>query len=178
MIIAPSGRKYSRDKDGTLMIWYDRGIERNTLILDATYRSYKIWSPDCNNTVQGLASCQEGYSYIASDVNEHYSNPDISKQSKAKLFGDSFLDTRLFYKDVNSGQHNTQCVYEQFSSPEYACGWCFSLDACLPNIQTLVRIFCDAEVIDSLDPTIETHADKALTYQRGGWFSRQAPQFA
>lgn len=178
MITAPSGRKYYREKNGSVMVWKDQGTEHSTLILDSVYRSYKIWSSDCNNSIDGIASCQDGYSYIASDKDEQYSDPKLSSQSLAALFTDEFLDTRFFYRDKHSSKHNTECICKQFSSTEFAAGWCSYLGASLPNIQTLVRIFCDSKVIDSLDPTINAYVDKSLTYRNNGWFSFQIPSFA
>ena len=178
MIIAPSGRKFYREHNGCVMVQNERGIEHSTLILDACYRTYKIQSPDCNNSVDGLSDCQDGYAYIASDKTNQYTDPCLSSQNAAETFTDQFLDTRLFYKDNNSSKHNTDCICKQFSSTEFAAGWCKQYDACLPNIQTLVRLFCDCVIIDSLDPTVQTNKDQSLTYSSGGWFTKHIPCFA
>lgn len=177
MYIAPSGRKYYRADNGSVMVWNQCGKEHATLILDSCYRTYKIQCSD-NSSIVGLSPCMDGYAYIASDKSNQFTDPTLSNQPAASLFTDEFLDSRLFYKDPNTSRHNTNCINRHQQSADFAAGYCYSMNCSLPNIQTLIRLFCDAQTIDMMDPSSATNADRSLTYNDGGWFSQQIPSFA
>lgn len=179
-VTALSGRQYYRNdcNNGTVMCWYDRSNYKETLILDAKFRSYKIWSKR-NET---LLNCgiKDRYGYISSDISNEITNPQLSNQNIiSQIATDQYLDSRLFPKDNNSSNHNTNVIIDKDSdSFDCSAGYCRSVDCDLPNIQTLVRIFCDGPIIDSLDPTIIEYSDRSLTVTNNGWMSNGTIPFA
>lgn len=174
MLISNTGRRFLRHTDGTVMLWKDRGVNRETLILDSVYRQYLKWFSS-NSEIEGLVSCAEGYGYI-NDARETRNNPKSSIQSVLNKIGnDEYLDSRFFYKDVNTSQFNTECIKSKNSSELLASSYCGSLNASLPNLQTLVRIYCDGPIIDQLDSSSKYYPDKSLTVSLGGWFYSDIP---
>ena len=174
MIISKTNRRFLRDTHGTVMCWKDNGVPKETLILDCEFRRYLNWFSD-NVEIPGLQPSNQGYGYIIDTVASK-SNPINSTQlALSEIATDQYLDSRLFYKDENTSKHNTDHISAKNSSKLIAASYCKSIDSCLPNIQTLVRIFCDGSVIDSLDPTIKYNSDMCLSVKSNGWFSSDIP---
>lgn len=175
IIYAPSGRSYYRTMDGTVMRWRCKGIYKETLILDAKYRMYGFWSDNCINT-PGLVSSKEGYGYIKSDYINQFTNPIDSRQNNICAYAtDEYLDGRMFFHDPNSSFYNTKKISEAYNKS--AADVCLNVECALPSIDLLVRIYCDGNTIDSLDPTENCNTLK-LSIDKNGWFSDLIPPFA
>lgn len=174
MVVSKTNRRFIRDTYGTVMIWKDNGTPRETLILDGEFRRYLKWSID-DTSIPGLAPSNQGYGYI-NDFSSFKHDPILSVQSRlSEIATDQYLDSRAFYKDINTSNHNTDCIANKTTSTLFASSYCKSIGCCLPNIQTLVRIFCDGPIIDSLDPTIKDRQDIGLSVSSNGWFGNDIP---
>ena len=171
-----SGRKFIRHSSGmgTVMTWVDKqGKTHKTLVLDAPYRSTKLWADSSNYdfNVTGLHPFTNGGSrYLDSGTNTHKSGvTDASYNSAANATefpGTSMTDTYLsglngYSEDAGTSKSNTSAIVADTrigTNTTYAAGFCRSKKvdgvACdLPNLQTLMRIFCSIFKFDELDPT-------------------------
>lgn len=176
--VSPSGRIFYRhwSDNGTVMKWSHHGIQKETLILDAKYRSYGLWSDNCIETPDLLRS-QNGYGYIASTYQNQYTDPIESEQIKRYFkSSDEYLDSRMFFHDPNSSTHNSDRIINNYKLS--AAKICSEVDAVLPSLELLVRIYCEGPILDKLDPTVREFPDQIFTVKGGGWFSRQTPSFA
>ena len=163
----PSGRTFKRHGSGmgTVMTWVDKqGVTHRTLVLDATYRTKLEWG---NNT---------NYSNMTDYTNDYYYFVDGTSSGSGRNAADwedavtesAFLGAKKtdaiinawsgYFEDANSSKQETDLMMAVQSSTSYAAGWCRSkkvngVGCDLPNIQTLVRIYCSMFQLDSLDPT-------------------------
>ena len=183
----PSGRIFYRHDSnmGTVMTWVDKqGTTHRTLVLDATYRTRLPWG---NNT---------NYSNMTDYKNSHYFFVDGTSSDSGRNGADwenavtesAFLGAKKtdaiinawanYWEDAKTSKEETDLMMTVNSSTSYAAGWCRSklvngVGCDLPNIQTLVRIYCSMFQLDSLDPTatgnkyLFTKARSGLTYNWG-----------
>ena len=161
---SPSNRKYYRNDDntGTVMCWFDGTKHNTTVILDSKYRKYDCQSSD-DTLVDGLPTYHQP-SKMISDLNDgtaQYIKPAFCSQSQAKLFTDNFLNRTAVFNDFYSIDYTSNLLCQ--STGNTAARYCKSIDACLPSIDILIRIYCDGEFIDSLDPTASQYPLYNLT---------------
>ena len=179
-ITAPSGRILYRHRSGkgTVMEFND-GQPRKVLIADSTFRANRRFG------TYGKDSSLPNYTSHPSQ--QWYLNKDSSMTTtKAATITDSWLNTNMV-RDTNTSKYNCDVwmTYKGTSDSTSNYGytgvpaveWCRSqnidgqpLD--LPNIQILMRIYCDAEALDALDPTIATNPKYALGSKnpQGAWY--------
>lgn len=159
MIIAPSGRKYYRhysDK-GSVMCWNDNGVERETLILDMKYHNVrKNYGPYGEDVSSGVTN------YITAPFkdqpNNHYilgSESVIPSDYDGQT--DDILNAKFNWTDERTSKQNTDALIAAYPNEYFAAAnYCGSIllngaGFDLPNMQTLVRIFCDRATIHLLD---------------------------
>ena len=137
------------------MCWNDNGVERETLILDMKYlnvfRGWGVYGTDIsgitNYTSEPFKNQSDNY-YILGSSNSTPSAYDGQT--------DAVLDAKFNWRDEHTSKENTDALISTYPSPDYAANYCRSITVngvgCdLPNMQTLVRIFCDRATIHSLD---------------------------
>ena len=182
-----SGRTFVRHSSGmgTVMTWLDkRSNQRKTLILDAAYRTTLPWAPSEEST-EGLTQ-YSGAGYYLSSGTDTKSSQDT--EDKTAELTDAFFGSRLSDNTINgyenyhedtTGASNTAVLVQKFGQgTTYAAGYCNSKlingSRCsLPNLQTLVRIYCSMFKLDQLDPT-DSNNRYLFTLARSGnsynWF--------
>ena len=175
--VAPSGRRYYRHSSGmgSVMIWDDNGTRRETLILDMQYHNVKKYWSDGDSNISGITDYitrpfkeqSDTFFYILGSSN--ITPSDYDGQT------DAVLDAKFNWRDEHTSKENTDALISAYPSSNYAANFCRSITVngvgCdLPNMQTLVRIFCDRATIHSLDAT-----DISITQPTGtiayGWTS-------
>lgn len=146
VVLSKSGRLFYRHNSdmGTVMIWNDNGVKRQTLILDAKYRS------------PSDSYCEQCGAIMK---NKNTSIGPIEKVGKEKtIITDKMLNKlKIATQDIFTSKQNTDELMKN-SVSSCAAMYCRSIyvnkSKCdLPNINTLCRIFAEREVLDSLDPT-------------------------
>ena len=163
----PSGRTFKRHSSGmgTVMTWVDKqGVTHHTLVLDATYRTKLQWG---NNTNYSNMTDYKNSSYYFVDGTSSGSGRNAadweSATTESTFLGakktDAIINTwERYFEDAKTSKQETDLMMAVQSSTSYAAGWCRSklvngVGCDLPNIQTLVRIYCSMFQLDSLDPT-------------------------
>lgn len=168
VIKSPSGRLFTRHSSnmGTLMNYtVDGKIYQNVLIFDACYRGTGAIT---TNTTKDSSLIN----YQTNNINGNWdidgdgdfdavtNNPVLSDEEISTLWVNSIDDRTSKYNT------DTWLTYAG-STATTICdsirvGDASSLRGLLPNIQILLRIFCDANIIDSLDPTVSDYPHLAL----------------
>ena len=167
MLTDASGRSFYRHDSnmGTVMVWQDKqGVTHRTLVLDATYRTKLRWG----NTVDysNMTSYDNNQYYFVTGTNSSTGHDRADWQDAATesaFLGATKTDAIInawsgYFEDAKSSKEETDLMMDVLSSTGYAAGFCRSKKVngtgCdLPNIQTLVRIYCSMFQLDSLDPT-------------------------
>ena len=121
-------------------------------VLDAQYRKTLSLSSTGTPFPSGLA------------VTTHQTNQLLSTWTAAQILSE-------FACDLKSSAVNTLCFNKAAFS---AATWCFSTEllgrsCALPNLQTLAFTYTKRELIDSLDPTLSTYPQYAIS--GGGWWA-------
>jgi hypothetical protein len=164
--VAPSGRRYYRHSSGmgSVMIWDDNGTRRETLILDMQYQdsTTKRWG-DISTDISGITNyTSKAFSNDGTESDYILGASDWTQSNYASLT-DTTLDEKFIFRDEHTSKENTDALVASlassvYPSTDYASNYCrsFTVDGVccdLPNMQTLIRIFCDKDTIHSLDPT-------------------------
>ena len=147
---------------GTVICFND-GMDREVLVLDAKYRTIAA--------ITTLSKELPYYPYL--NINGHQYLDGINDDFRTKMhISDKRLNT--LWKDtidVNTSKQNTDI---RLDSP--AAIHCRSIKVggvgCdIPNIQTLMRIYCEAERLDALDPTVSQYSNYAFSeVNPNGWW--------
>ena len=157
--VAPTGRKYYRHSSGmgTVMVWNDNGVERETLILDMQYHNVKKYWGALGIDVSGITDYTSAPFKNQSDNNYILGS---SNTTPSAYYGqtDAVLDAKFNWRDKHTSKENTDAFISDYPSSSYAANFCRSVTVngvgCdLPNMQTLVRIFCDRAVLHAFDAT-------------------------
>lgn len=182
----PSGRLFYRHDSGmgTVMVWEDKqGVTHHTLVLDATYRTKLPWGNNTNYPNMTDYKNKGWYFADGTTANTGYSPADWeSAATESAFLGAKKTDAIInawtnYFEDANSSKQNTDLMMAAQPSTSYAAGWCRSklvngVGCDLPNIQTLVRIYCSMFQLDSLDPTADDNKylfTKARTNDPYNW---------
>lgn len=173
-----SGRKLARHSSGmgTVMEFND-GKPRRVLVLDAQYRSNQATGV-YGKEMKGLPELIGPYRHLNTSSDSFISTIDAASVT------DSWINTNMA-KDTNTAKQSCD-IYMKY---QYTTGANVSIDGSpavihcrsilvsgtpcdLPNIQTLARIYCDAEAIDARDPSKDTHPTYLLGSRntQGNWF--------
>lgn len=169
IIIAPSGRKlYRHESDmGTVMEFND-GQDRKVIVLDAVYRGREIFGcSDYNPTKIPVTDGPAEYYQLGGTV------------TNSKTFTDDYLNTNMDIIDSLTSKQNCDIwmtfqedAYEGLPAIEHCRSILINDIPCdLPNIQTLIRIYCDGDILDEMDPTVADNPRKALGLKNptGAW---------
>ena len=163
----PSGRTFARHSSGmgTVMTWVDKqGVTHKTLVLDATYRTKLKWGSRQNYSNMTDYKNKQYYFVDGTSSGSGRNEADWESASTESAFlGAKKTDAIInawsgYFEDAKSSKQETDLMMAVQSSTNYAAGWCRSklvngIGCDLPNIQTLVRIYCSMFQLDSLDPT-------------------------
>lgn len=188
-IVDASGRTFARHSSGmgTVMTWKDKsGVTHKTLVLDATYRTKLQWGSYQNYSNMTDYKNNNNYYYFVTGTNSSTGHNAADWQSAATesaFLGAKKTDAVInswsgYFEDAKSSKQETDLMMAVNSSTSYAAGFCRSktvngVKCDLPNIQTLVRIYCSMFQLDSLDPTatgnkyLFTKTRSGLTYNWG-----------
>ena len=148
---------------GSVMCWNDNGVERETLILDMKYHNvetYWVQTP-----LKDVSKLTNYTSVPFTHTPYNYCILNITDSTPSSYNGqtDAVLDAKFNWRDEHTSKENTDALMSAY--PSYTYGYsnlCFVLcrsvtvdgvGCDLPNMQTLVRIFCDRATIHSLDAT-------------------------
>ena len=133
------------------MMYNDKGVQKKMLILDAAYRVRgKTWG--AYGTDLSLTNYTNSWFYLGS-----WNTSTSTNVTNSKTLTDDAINSGMPFRDTNTARANTNVIMTV--SDTQAAHWCRekTIDGTgcdLPNIQQLVRIYCDALFIDSLDPTV------------------------
>ena len=182
--VSAGGRKLYRHSSGMgTVIEFNDGQARKVLVLDAQYRQRMLelaaarsgtireeidlpeYDPDADSS-SWFGLIQVG------DANIHgfggYSNG--FSPAEAEQLTDEFLNSR-WWVDTNTSKHNTTAwingTVDGASIDSEACEHCRSITvdgvACdLPNIQTVMRMYCEATNLDEMDPTANQYPELSM----------------
>lgn len=153
---------------GTVMEFND-GQDRKVLVLDAQYRTVAKMTSD-TETDTSLPN------YTSKNTNGTWyidgGNYETSPSACASLTDATLNNLWVNSIDINTSKYNTDVWLTQPDCD--AATHCRSITVngvgCdVPNIQTLMRIFCEADNLDALDPTVTSYPDLRLS----DWFGSQ-----
>jgi len=179
-VTAPSGRVFYRHSSGmgTVMEFND-GQARKAVILDAKYRTkaqFGTYGKDSSLTNYQSQNKNDTW-YI--NGGSAATTPDA-----CKTLTDAFLnDMWATSKDQNAAKQNDDVwlTYEGTTDSQSISGVpavraarevkVNGVGCDIPNHQTLMRMYCDADIIDSLDPTVAAYPGNALgsANTNGAW---------
>lgn len=135
---------------GSVMVWNDNGTERETLILDMQYHNQSM---NWNSFATGVSGITNYTSTPFKNQSDNYYILGSSSTTPSDYNGqtDAVLDAKFNWRDEHTSKENTDAA-----STLTAFAFCRNIKVngvgCdLPNMQTLVRIFCDRATIHSLD---------------------------
>lgn len=170
-IVLSSGRTIYRHTSnmGSVLEFTD-GTPRKVLVLDAVYRTvatFGTYETDTSLT-----------NYTSSNVNNTWfvngGSVGTSSDGCASITDSSLNALWANSIDENTSRQNCDVFAEYSDTRAVEAARSIFVDdmPCdVPNIQTLMRIFCDSESIDALDPTIASNPSKALgtANSNGSW---------
>ena len=163
-IISAGGRKlYRHSSNMGTVIEFNDGVDRKVLVLDAQYRSnFVIVSSSYTDTSlpNYSRSNTNGNWYI------HGTNSSTTPSACASLTDATLNSLWVNSIDTNTSKYNTDVWLTQ-SKCECA-NHCRSITvnsvSCdIPNIQTLMRIYCEAINLDELDPTVSSYPNLKMS---------------
>lgn len=174
-LVLPSGRKiYRHISDKGSVLEFTDGTVRRVLVLDACYRFMAKW---------GTYSTQaQKLNYnIANTKNTQYIDGTDTDMDTDRMYPQTDADLNTLWRysiDKNTARQNDTVWMTYQNNPDYkdpfgtrgvpAVAGCRQIEvpnygfADVPNIQTLIRIFIEADHIDDLDPTIGDYPTFAL----------------
>lgn len=170
--VAPSGRTYYRHESdmGSVMIWNDNGVERETLILDWKYQtvhgSHTLSLADnLDKVFEGMTMYRESPFIIDGTTSKYILGKESDVLADYENLTDAMIDARLTWRDEHTSKENTDILYQyaldnkeywnelNFAANKARSVTVYQKGCDIPNMQTLVRIFCDRQTIASLDTT-------------------------
>lgn len=159
-VITAAGRTLYRHSSGMgTVIEFNDGQDRKVLVLDAKYRTKARMSS--NNVNTNLPD------YMANkNTNDNYYLDGVGyiNTEEGRVITDSVLNS-LWWKDTNTSKHNTDVWLTQADcdAATHCRGIMVNNMGCdIPNIQTLMRIYCEGFNLDALDPTVEEYSNYSL----------------
>lgn len=175
IITDASGRTFYRHPSnmGTVMRWVDtKGVTHNTLVLDAAYRTALPWG-GYGTDIPTMTNYTNRYYYLSSGVSDRTSidATDSNATTAASFFASSYSDSVInclpgYFEDVASSKLETDRIITALgNNTKHAAGYCRSktvdgISCDLPNIQTLIRIYCSMFTLDLLDPSTSNNSYK------------------
>ena len=176
----PSGRLLYRHQSqmGSVLEFND-GSPRKVMVLDGKYRTTETFGT-YGKRVQRMV-------YFKENTKDNWMINGIRRDAiplECSSLADTFLND-LWKDSIDQNTAKQNCdrwmKHNDLEDSDGIVGvpavsYCRSIQVngtpCdLPNFQTLIRIYCDAEAIDQLDPTIADHPGRALGSKNpnGSW---------
>ena len=182
IITNASGRIFYRHPSnmGTVMRWVDtQGVTHNTLVLDAAYRTALPWG-GYGTDIPTMTNHTNRYYYLSSGVSDRTSidATDSDATTAASFFASSYSDSVInslpgYFEDVASSKLETDRIITALGdNTSHAAGYCRSktvngIGCDLPNIQTLIRIYCSMFTLDEMDTSTNNNAYKFTMAKSG-----------
>lgn len=162
-IKSAAGRILYRHSSGMgTVLEFNDGVVRKVLVLDAKYRSNGVGTFTSAFTNHTLPKCQtknrSGNWSIVGSINHVTPN-------ECMHITDEVLMTLWGTIDTNTSRYNTDywLTTEGCAEAQYCRNIIVGGVGCdVPNIQTLMRIYCEAVQLDMLDPTIPQYPTYSL----------------
>lgn len=156
---SPAGRRFYRHLSdmGTVMEWEDNGVTRRTLILDMKYNTNAKVYYGTDTDIADITNYSSTPFNRGSGYNQYFIlSKESTKASDYNSETDAVLDSHLNWTDENTSKHNTDALIAEYPEGNYAVNACraVSVDGVncdLPNMQTLVRMFCDRAMLHQMD---------------------------
>lgn len=176
----PGGRylyRHSSNK-GSVVEFFD-GQLRKVLILDAVYRDRRKWGtyeydmPNLKN--YGTANKGGNWDIDGDGDFDAATNPPVMTDAQINTVWVNSIDEKTARQNCDEWMTMNTSTDSSgvlgVPAVAYARSVFVNEQACdVPNIQTLMRIMCDADVFDALDPTVAANPTKALGSQNPGGF--------
>lgn len=162
-VVSLAGRKLYRHTSGKgTVLEFNDGQDRRVLVLDARYRAKELITTTDETTDTSLPN------YVGSNSNGSWyidGGENDTSPSRCVEVTDEMLNS-LWPVDPNTSKHNTD-VWLTLPNCESAV-YCRTImvdgvGCDVPNYQTLMRLFCEATTIDSLDPTLKQYPELSLS---------------
>lgn len=186
IITDASGRIFYRHPSnmGTVMRWVDtKGVMHNTLVLDAAYRTALPWG-GYGTDIPTMTDYTNKYYYLSSGIGDRISidATDSDATTAASFFASNYTDSIInglagYFEDVASSKLETDRIITALGNNiKHAAGYCRSktvngIDCDLPNIQTLIRIYCSMFTLDYMDPSTSNNSYKFTRVKSGNIYN-------
>lgn len=168
-IDTPGGRKayrHSSDK-GTVLILDDAGETVHLLVADAAYRGTAKWDSVYTSSSNAVDTSLKNYASMPTTKFDGGSS--VLPTTLAATITDTQLNNFFSsHRDINTSKQNTDILVNSYASRAAAANFCRSVvidgrgcDLC--NIQRLARVYCEANFLDTLDPTVGSYTDMKLS---------------
>lgn len=181
-VITPGGRILYRhaSNKGTVMEFND-GKPRSVLVLDAQYRDKRVWGaynydmPSLTNYTT-MNSRNDWFLNTSNGPNINAATAMTDAQVNALWVNSIDANTSRQNCDLWMSRNEQSDAQGISGVPAVAYARSVTVDGkpCdVPNIQTLMRVFLEANELDNLDPTVATNKTKAFGVQNsiGFWDS-------
>ncbi len=173
-IVSVGGRTLYRHESGmgTVMEFND-GQDRKVLVLDAKYRAKEL-ALGLDGNYPSIHNCITSNTNGNQFIDGIYLVPsELSPGSCASLTDESLNSLWANSIDINTSKYNTDILLsiddtDTDGHDSEAATYCRSITVngvgCdIPNIQTLMRIYCEAILLDEFDPTVSLYPDLKLS---------------
>ena len=150
---------------------FNDGSPRKVIVLDAQYRGCGAIASDTTDTAlpnyQSKNSNSTWYINGGSSSTTCAACASVTDATLNSLWASSI--------DANTSKYNTDVWIGYSDSPaaQLARGVIVDGEGCdIPNLQTLMRIYCEAEALDAMDPTVSSYTGNALgsANTNGSWY--------
>ena len=181
-----SGRTFIRHSSGmgTVMRWVDKtGNTHNTLVLDAQYRTNLKWG-GYGTDIPTMTNYQNSPYYLSSGASDRTSTDatDCKAATAANFFANNYTDSIInnlasYFEDASSSKLETDRIIAALgSATSNAAGYCRSQSVngtpCdLPNIQTLIRIYCSMFTLDEMDASTSNNTYRFTMAKSGNSYN-------
>ena len=181
-----SGRTFIRHSSGmgTVMRWVDKtGNTHNTLVLDAQYRTALQWG-GYGTDIPTMTNYTNSYYYLSSGNSNRTSTDgtDCKAIIAADFFANNYTDSIInglasYFEDATPSKIETDRIIVSLgSATSHAAGYCRSQSVngtpCdLPNIQTLIRIYCSMFTLDEMDASTSNNTYKFTMAKSGNSYN-------
>lgn len=155
-----SGRRFARNEEdtGTIMEWDDNGTIKYTIVFDAQYRT-------------NLPYYSDDYADLGLPIYQDEGEIDEDGERKsADNYTDDYLNSLSYCtQDERTNYDATQAIVDYDSSDDNAANYVRTLTNLnpdgvdLPTINCLSRIWADAEILDEMDPTLDSFPEYSLS---------------
>lgn len=163
VVTSAGGRKLYRHSSGMgTVIEFNDGVDRKVLVLDAAYRAQGLSMVPLANMVNTSLS---NYNYPTCYVDG--GSAEVTPSLCASVTDQTL--NQYWPKDKQTSRYNTDVwiAFGNCKAAEHCRSVLVDGVGCdLPNVPTLLRVYCEGVLIDSMDPTVSKYPDYCLT----NWF--------